>query len=147
MSDSELTRWSFQCSLLELLSCRVSPPFPQPKFPFHKSKPHPKPSSKRFENASLETRFNHLWGGVHNPSSPGLNNCIWSWSFRTQSQSRKSRPSFPNLTPVARGAAWCCPTPFRTQSLSTPPSTNSRDRSPSKTIVKTCRKRVVSDMF
>jgi hypothetical protein len=37
-------------------------------------KPHPKPSSKRIENASLATRFSHLWVGVHDPPSPGPNN-------------------------------------------------------------------------
>ena len=31
--------------------------------------PHPKPSSKRVENASLATFFRHLQGGVHDPTA------------------------------------------------------------------------------
>ena len=32
------------------------------------AEPHPKPSSKHVENASLTTHFHHLKGGVHDPS-------------------------------------------------------------------------------
>ena len=54
-------------------------PLPQDSWNQHPSKipgiePHPKPSSKPIENASLATLFSHLWGGVHDPPSPGPNN-------------------------------------------------------------------------
>jgi hypothetical protein len=51
---------------------------------FPEIEPHPKPSSKGIENASLATLVSHLWGGVHDPPSPGPHNYILSHTVRTQ---------------------------------------------------------------
>ena len=61
---------AFETNLLHLTTKQEihSPP---PKL---RIEPHPKSLSKHTENAWLATHFNHLWGGLHNPTSPGPSN-------------------------------------------------------------------------
>ena len=47
------------------------------------TEPHPKPSSKHVENASLATLFIHLKGGVHDTASLGPNTTVLSHTVRT----------------------------------------------------------------